>query len=84
MLYLMVVHGCIQSVSCEVPQGSILGPLLFLLYINDIVSSSLLQFILYPDDTNLFLSANSLSELMVIVNNELNLHTDWFVPIYYL
>jgi len=69
----------ILDVNCGVPQGSILGPLLFLLYINDIESSSkLLRFLLFADDTNLFLSANSLSELISALNCELNCLSDWF------
>ena len=66
------------SISCGVPQGSILGPLLFLLYVNDIAQvSSILFPIMYADDTNLFLQGKCLNTLIEKMNLELQKIVEW-------
>ena len=67
-----------MTIKSGVPQGSVLGPLLFLLYINDIQScSELISIILFADDTNILFSHTCLKTLNEIIQIEMNKITDW-------
>ena len=62
----------IKSPTCGVPQGSILGPLLFILYINDLANVSDVLFpILFADDTSVYIEADKESDLIKTLNEEL-------------
>ena len=68
-----------MNVLCGVPPGSILGPILFILYINDMCNvSTLLQPILFTGDTNLFYSGKDIKELCSVVSIELDKLCKWF------
>ena len=72
-----VMSDC-GKIICGVPQGSILGPLLFLIYVNDIANvSSILHPILYADDTNLFMTGNDIDSMVDCMNEELKLFVEW-------
>ena len=68
-------------VKCGVPQGSVLGPILFLLYINDIANSynSRSKCFLFADDTSLFSSAKNIHELETTLNEDLCNIQEWLL-----
>ena len=73
------LNSSFRTINTGVPQGSILGPLLFLIYINDIVNSCQEpNFILYADDTSLLASHNNLNTLIESTNKNLAQVSQWF------
>ena len=61
-----------QVVTCGIPHGSLLGPVLFLIYINDLPNcSSVLTLRIFADDTKVFASASDLESLDQLINTEL-------------
>ena len=72
-------NSSMSNIKCGVPQGSILGPLLFLIYVNDIInSSSILKFVMFADDTTILASHKDMNQLIYILNSELMKISCWF------
>ena len=68
-----------NSISFGIPQGSILGPLLFLIYINDFPENlKTCKSILFADDTTLLFNDSNPKNLLRTINSELEIATKWF------
>ena len=74
------VNSSLENILCGVSQGSILGPILFLILINDlpIPNASKLFTILFADDTMLQYSSENLKSLYDFANSELLKIANWF------
>ena len=70
-------YSGLKSIFAGVPQGSVLGPLLFLVYINDIAKQLLSLTRLFADDSSLFYAAASIADIAGIINHDLQLLSNW-------
>ena len=67
-----------ENIACVVPQGSCLGPLLFLLYINDLpFALKCSKVTVYEDDISLVYSANDVKDITSTMNTELENRSAW-------
>ena len=81
-LYVSVkgTDSAMHNLNCGVPQGSILGPLLFIIYCNDLPKAlKSTKCILYADDTTIFYSSDDMNTLYNTMNSELELLSQWYM-----
>ena len=74
------IHKCKSSqkhITSGVPQGSILGPILSLIYINDIINSASLNLLPFADDTTIYKSGPDIDILIYNINQKLKHLYDW-------
>jgi len=68
-----------MNVNCGVPQGSVLGPLLFIIYTNDLPEAvKVCKTILFADDTTIYLTGKNKRQLFSDMKNDLDCLIDWF------
>ena len=67
------------SVSCGVPQGSILGPLSFLIYVNDMSQAVKCNLLLYANDSCLVCQHKNINEIEKRLNVDVSNICDWFL-----
>ena len=70
-------ESSLKPITAGVPQGSVLGPLLFLIYVNDISESLLSLTRLFADDSSLYYSTTSIDDIEGLINHDLRLISNW-------
>lgn len=73
------VNSELCEISCGVPQGSLLGPLLFLCYVNDMCTSVTCKLMLYADDSALLVSHKDPNFISTRLSEELKSCKSWFI-----
>ena len=66
-----------KEIYSGVPQGSVLGPLLFLIYINDLTDDIKSNIRLFADDSSLFIRVRSIEEAQALLSSDLETITSW-------
>lgn len=66
-----------KEISCGAPQGSILGPLLFLIYVNDMPDTVNCKLLLYADDSAILVSGKDTIDIEETIMKELHFVRDW-------
>ncbi len=67
-----------NTIECGVPQGSILGPLFFLIYVNDLENTAPMKCLLFADDTTLLVHGKDTEDLIATTNEQINIINNWF------
>ena len=73
------VKSTMEDMLCGVPQGSILGPILFRIYVNDIINATTLNVLSFADDTTIITSSPDIKALYAKMNFELQKLEVWFM-----
>ena len=72
------ISSSTRQISCGVPQGSVLGPLLFIIYTNDINKAIKNKCIIFADDTTIYTTGHDMQTLFNNMNEDLKQLSDWF------
>lgn len=70
-------HSSPANISCGVPQGSILGPLLFLVYVNDMAAVVQNKLMLYADDSAILVSSKNKEDIELLLSKDMNTVSQW-------